>query len=102
MVITLIAAAVVVLVPGLAAAWWTRRLTGGIEHVEDQSPEPSQLIGLVYAELGVAAITLWLGSVAFGLSGWTSVAIPLGAAGVLALRDAALGRADAWPPPEPQ
>ena len=85
MVITLIAAAVVVLVPGVAAAWWTRCLTGGIEHVEDQSLEPGQLIGLVYAGLGVAAIALWLGSVAFGLSGWTSVAMPLGVAGVLAL-----------------
>ena len=71
MVITLIAAAVVVLVPGVAAAWWTRRLTGGIEHGEDQSLEPGQLIGLVYAGLGVAAIALWLGSVAFGLSGWS-------------------------------
>ena len=85
MVITLIAAAVVVLVPGVAAAWWTRRLTGGIEHGEDQSLEPGQLIGLVYAGLGVAVIALWLGSVAFGLSGWTSVAMPLGVAGVLAL-----------------
>ena len=85
MVITLIAAAVVVLVPGVAAAWWTRRLTGGIEHGEDQSLEPGQLIGLVYAGLGVAVIALWLGSVAFGLSGWTSVAMPLGVTGVLAL-----------------
>ena len=85
MVLTLIGTAVVVLLPGLAAAWWTRRGSGGVEHAEDHSPEPSQLVALVYAGVGVASITLWLGAVVFGLNGWTSVAIPVVAAGMLAL-----------------
>ena len=85
MTLILIGLAVVVLVPGLAAVWWTRCRTGGTASPEDSSLDVSQLMALCYAGVGVASVTLWLGAVAFGLNGWTSVGLPLVGAGLLAM-----------------
>ncbi len=82
---TLISAAAVVLLPGLAASWWTVRrvaLTGASSNAELDS---GQRIGLVYSGIGVACICLWLGASVFGLSRWMSLLAPLAVAGVLAL-----------------
>ncbi len=50
---TLMSAAAIVLLPGLAASWWTVRrvaLTGGSG---DSGPDLGQQVGLVYSGVGV-------------------------------------------------
>jgi hypothetical protein len=78
--VTLLAAAVVVLVPGLAAAFWITRTTG-----RGAGPGLATSIAGVFAGIGLAALSLWLAAGLVGLSRWTAVAAPLAVAATVAV-----------------
>jgi hypothetical protein len=90
--VTLVAAAIVVLAPGLAAAFWITRRVG--------LPRGSRLPGHVaaaFAGVGLAALALWLAAVVFGVSVWTAVLAPLAIA--IAVAAAAVRRRELPPRP---
>jgi hypothetical protein len=84
LIATVLAAAIVLLVPGLAAIVWTRRSMR-----VRQTPGPSlgvaESIAVSYAGLGASCITLWLAASMFGMSRATSVAAPIAIAALLVL-----------------
>jgi hypothetical protein len=86
LIVAIVAAAFVVLLPGLAAVLWvTRQMAAGAE-----APNLAQKIAFAYAGLGLACLSLWLGVAALGISRWTSIAAPLAASALVAL--AVIGR----------
>ena len=86
---TLLAAVVVVLVPGLAAIAWTAQ--SARQGTADAGADLAERISLAYAGVGIACIALWLTTATIGMSRWTSFAAPLAGAAIVALA-ARLGR----------
>ena len=99
MTAVLLAAAVVVLIPGLAVLEWARSMPSSRGF--DRLISLPERVSLVYAGIGIACIALWLGATRFGLSPWTSAGAPLTASAIIWLssRVRVSGRADRPEPP---